>query len=418
MGYITDISDATTYTVLETVPGSTIQSSSASYDLANRIPDGARVAFSWSYSSSYYTCGIDDVCVGVLSSSTPKPTGLTVSDITATSATLTWEAPANATPMSYLYHYKKASDSYYDQPIDNGQNLSVTLNGLDANAEYNFGVYANYADGSSDYAEITFTTEASCLPPTDITVSDITSTGAKLAWTPGGNETSWQYITVAHGDTPDWTSGTVMTSYTHTNVPANIHYCTGVEPQPNTEYDFYVRADCGGGDYSEAAMLTFRTACGAVTTFPWSENFESYAAGDFSDPCWVNEHISGNGTSVFKVYTYSNGTNSTHQLQLPDMNSGTMTKLVLPEMTIPANTSFEFGIDVYRNSSSSSYAEEGIRVYASTDGEIEGATELAFISRNYTVSDNNLIPAESASGWYTYKLPWYGLCSHSVYRNC
>ena len=65
-----------------------------------------------------------------------------------------------------------------------------------------------------------------------------------------------------------------------------------------------------------------------------------------------------------------------------------------------------------------SYAEEGIRVYASTDGEIEGATELAFISRNYTVSDNNLIPAESASGWYTYKLPWYGLCSHSVYRNC
>ena len=217
MGYITDISDATTYTVLETVPGSTIQSSSASYDLANRIPDGARVAFRWSYSSSYYTCGIDDVCVGVLSSSTPKPTGLTVSDITATSATLTWEAPANATPMSYLYHYKKASDSYYDQPIDNGQNLSVTLNGLDANTEYNFGVYANYADGSSDYAEITFTTEASCLAPTDITVSDITSTGAKLAWTPGGNETSWQYITVAHGDTPDWTSGTVMTSYTHTN---------------------------------------------------------------------------------------------------------------------------------------------------------------------------------------------------------
>lgn len=181
VGYITDISDATTYTVLETVPGSTIQSSSASYDLANRIPDGARVAFRWSYSSSYYTCGIDDVCVGVLSSSTPKPTGLTVSDITATSATLTWEAPANATPMSYLYHYKKASDSYYDQPIDNGQNLSVTLNGLDANTEYNFGVYANYADGSSDYAEITFTTEASCLPPTDITVSDITSTGAKLA---------------------------------------------------------------------------------------------------------------------------------------------------------------------------------------------------------------------------------------------
>ena len=65
------------------------------------------------------------------------------------------------------------------------------------------------------------------------------------------------------------------------------------------------------------------------------------------------------------------------------MTSGTMTKLVLPGMSIPTGVIHEFDIDVYRNSSSSNYGE-GIRVYASTNGEIEGATELAFISRSYT----------------------------------
>jgi len=71
---------------------------------------------------------------------------------------------------------------------------------------------------------------------------------------------------------------------------------------------------------------------------------------------------------------------------------------------VPAN--YEFSIDIYRSSSTynDNYPNEGIRVYASTDGEIEGATELAFIPRHYQVS-NDVIPAEGATGWYTYELP-------------
>ncbi len=90
----------------------------------------------------------------------------------------------------------------------------------------------------------------------------------------------------------------------------------------------------------------------------------------------MNEHIEGSGTYVFKVSTSSNEGNTTHQLQLPDMAGGTLTKLVLPEMTLPAN--YEFSIDIYRSSSTynDNYPNEGIRVYASTDGEIEGATEV------------------------------------------
>ena len=50
------------------------------------------------------------------------------------------------------------------------------------------------------------------------------------------------------------------------------------------------------------------------------------------------------------------------------------------------------------------YELEGIRVFASTNGEIDGATELAFIPRHYQVS-NDVIGAEDSVGWYTYALP-------------
>ena len=227
---------------------------------------------------------------------------------------------------------------------------------------------------------------------TNLAVSEITTSSATLSWD-GGEATQWQ---VAYSTASNFEGATE-------EIVSNASYdMSGL--QSSSTYFVKVRAYCGGEDFGTwCQAISFATACDAVTTFPWSEDFENYNSGDFNAPCWVNEHISGNGTQIFKVYTYTNGNNSTHQLQLPDMSSGTMTKLMLPVMTLPSND-YLFSIDVYRVSSTANYGE-GIRVFVSTDGEIEGATELAFISRSYATSDGNLIPAESASGWYTYELP-------------
>ena len=227
---------------------------------------------------------------------------------------------------------------------------------------------------------------------TDLAVSEITTTSATLSWN-GGEATQWQ---VAYSTASNFEGATEEV------VSTASYNMSGL--LTSTMYYVKVRAYCGGEDFgSWCQAISFATACDAVTTFPWSEDFENYNSGDFNAPCWVNEHISGNGTQIFKVYTSSNGSNSTHQLQLPDMSSGTMTKLMLPVMTLPSND-YLFSIDVYRVTSTANYGE-GIRVFVSTDGEIEGATELAFISRSYATSDGNLIPAESTSGWYTYELP-------------
>ncbi len=225
----------------------------------------------------------------------------------------------------------------------------------------------------------------------ELEATNVTENGATLTWTGGSGNYNVEYKLAS--DT-EWTSFMTNTTATTCNL-------TGLTP--GSAYQARVQSVCGE-DVSGWKTVNFTTACGAITTFPWTETFESYASGDFIDPCWVNEHIEGSGTYVFKVYTSSNAGNTTHQLQLPDMSIGTLTKLVLPEMNVPAN--YEFSLDIYRSSSTynDNYPNEGIRVYASTDGEIEGATELAFIPRHYEVS-NDVIPAEAATGWYTYELP-------------
>ena len=230
-----------------------------------------------------------------------------------------------------------------------------------------------------------------CEKPESLEATNATENGATLTWTGGSGNYNVEYKLASDAE---WTSFLANTTATTCNL-------TGLTP--GSAYQARVQSVCDDAT-SGWKSVNFTTSCGAITTFPWTETFESYASGNFEDPCWVNEHIEGTGTYVFKVYTSNNAGNTTHQLQLPDMAGGTLTKLVLPEMTLPAN--YEFSLDIYRSNSTynNNNIYEGIRVYASTDGEIEGATELAFVPRQYNTG-NDVIPAESATGWYTYELP-------------
>ena len=236
-----------------------------------------------------------------------------------------------------------------------------------------------------------------CEKPASLTVSDISAHGANLTWSGGSGTYNVEYKKESD---ENWTTGPSLSNVTSTTTTlANL--------APGSTYQARVQGVCSSSETSRWATVSFTTDCGDITTFPWSEDFEGYASGKLVDPCWVNEHISGEGNSLFSIYTYTTGDNQTHQLYLPDQKAGTLTKLRLPEMTLPDN-GYEFSIDVYRSSyiytSSNNYLSEGIRIYASANGEIEGATELAFIPRHYQVS-NQAIPAENAVGWYNYELP-------------
>ena len=235
----------------------------------------------------------------------------------------------------------------------------------------------------------------SCLPPSTLAADNITPTSAVLSWTAESNESEWKL----------YYKKSDVTEFTEVTVSDNPHTLNGLTPA--SSYQFYVKAVCSGSEESEASSVaSFVTGCVAITSFPWSEDFEAYAAGNFEAPCWVNEHISGDGSYIFKITTSTNGSNKTHQLQLPDQDLGTLTKLMLPEMNLP-NANYQFVFDIYRSNITYSLEDnpyEGIRVFVSTNGQIEGATELAFIPRQYNEA-NGSIPAESAAGWYSYELP-------------
>ena len=385
------------------------------------------ISFDYSYSSSFSMSGIKVYMMNTSKSSFASNTDM----VAISGATLVYEGVFSATgsgwatitldtPFEYngednllICVYDPTSGypgySYTFKYTTTTENTSIAYYSdsytpsLDNVSSYS-GSTARYQYHSNIKLDITPAPAPTCPKPASVVANNLTSTSADIAWTPAGSETTWVLkYGVAGFD--------VETAGTQEQIETTPSFAlTGLES--NTLYDVYVKAICSDTDESSWKQVSFRTECGAITSFPWTENFESYNSGDFSAFCWSNEHISGSSSSIFRVYTYSNESNSTHQLQLPDMYDGTMTKLVLPEMSLSNENVYVFGIDVYRNSSTSNYGE-GIRVFASSDGNIEGATELGFISRSYTTSDTEHgIPAENNSGWYSYnmRIPFTGTC--------
>lgn len=116
------------------------------------------------------------------------------------------------------------------------------------------------ADGSNDctdqgYTNLDFdvvcTTPPSCLTPDNLTSTN-TDVSADFSWMAGASmETNWEYALLLDTD-PEPTSGTgtTMTSYMESGLT------------PSTGYTFWLRADCGGSDYSDWISTSFTTASG------------------------------------------------------------------------------------------------------------------------------------------------------------
>ncbi|MBR3799412.1 MAG: choice-of-anchor J domain-containing protein [Bacteroidales bacterium] len=82
----------------------------------------------------------------------------------------------------------------------------------------------------------------------------------------------------------------VMYSYSYTTVsPATSPYTiTGLTS--STTYIVQVQSNCGSGDYSDWISETFTTTCDAITSFPYTEGFESGFP-----PCWTTIDNDGDG---------------------------------------------------------------------------------------------------------------------------
>ena len=169
----------------------------------------------------------------------------------------------------------------------------------------------------------------SCPRPLHVTSTNATTNSVELSWDQDGSPSSWTIEYGPAGFTPG--TGTEVTATT------NPFTVTGLTA--STMYDFYVTADCGGGDVSPTSFAySTPTSCAAIDVLPYSENFDAYGTTTSSYPiCWTK----------YSTYTASSTLpyiSSTHYAGVGSLyfycTSGTYNVAITPEFdaTIPINT--------------------------------------------------------------------------------
>ena len=200
--------------------------------------------------------------------------------------------------------------------------------------------------------DIVLNTIPTCLPPTDIVMSGITSDAATISWTPRNGEYNWNVVVVP--------SGTSITSGTP-NMTSSYPY-TVSNLLPNTAYDVYVQADCGGGDESPwSTVTTFMTKCIPTSTIPYTESFEGLGTGTGAFPsCWTRLSTYNTQYPYINTTIHSDGAAALYFYQ----PSGTYTTLAATQALdlstyTPGELAFSFHISAY---SGLSYARMDVGV--------------------------------------------------------
>lgn len=117
---------------------------------------------------------------------------------------------------------------------------------------------------AEDY-KLTVIAPPSCVPPSSLTATAVTSSTATFQWVENGTATLWN---VEYGF-----AGFTQGLGTLVNGVTNPFPVSGLAP--NTAYQYYVKADCGGsGTSTWSGPYSFTTLCNPYT-IPYFEGFES-----------------------------------------------------------------------------------------------------------------------------------------------
>ena len=156
--------------------------------------------------------------------------------------------------------------------------------------------------------------EVSCIRPSEVHASNVLITSATISWTPRGPESAWVVKYGVAGFNVD-TEGT--------EVPVESDPTLSLSDLAvDTEYDVYVKSNCGSDGESEWRMTSFRTMCSGISTFPWTEDFDDIDTEDLPG-CWsyIDANADGDHWFVYgneaAIYTYYNYGDNDDYLILP-----------------------------------------------------------------------------------------------------
>ncbi|MFK7946256.1 MAG: fibronectin type III domain-containing protein, partial [Saprospiraceae bacterium] len=206
-----------------------------------------------------------------------EPTGLSVSNVTATDADLNWTENGSATEWEIQYHTASFT------PGDGSGSLisSITTNpyalsGLTTNTTYYFAVRAVCSEGNTNAWSTVESFTTICDIPTGLSSNNISENSVDLDWTQG-SASLWEIQYHTSNFIPGGGIGTVQ--FVGSAPPYSLSGLIA-----NTTYYFAVRANCSGNMSDWSTVESFTTACAApnslmtsnvtVTTadLGWTEN--------------------------------------------------------------------------------------------------------------------------------------------------
>ncbi len=229
--------------------------------------NGATTADQQNLSSGNYVITVNDAngCTvsgsGTITGSIcPKVTSQTVSNVTQTTAQVTWPAVPCAT--KYRIVLKKVGAGTQSTILVQAPNTSYTLTGLETNTSYQVRIRTQCSQNGSVVSQLSpissFTTLNSqgvlCVAPSSIGSSNLTSSTATIFWTP--QVTALQYnIRYRKVGTATWNIETVTNPLTSSTMLAGL--------TSSTTYEYQMRTKCNNNpnEFSPySAVYTFTTA--------------------------------------------------------------------------------------------------------------------------------------------------------------
>ncbi|BAO77733.1 hypothetical protein WPG_3503 [Winogradskyella sp. PG-2] len=215
-----------------------------------------------------------------------QPTAAAALVTSATEADLSWTAGDSETLWNIELVDVTAMGVVTGTATNSGVTNPYTLMGLTPSNDYEYYVQADCGGGdlSTWAGPIAFSTPATCVVPSALSVMNVTTSSADLSWTAGDSETLWDIelvdVTAMGTVTGTPTTSGVTNPYTQMSLTAD------------NDYEFYVRADCGGGDTSEwAGPFSFTTECSSITP-----DYNADMSINVPDSCW-KEAGSGDTTT-------------------------------------------------------------------------------------------------------------------------
>ncbi|TXI68054.1 MAG: T9SS type A sorting domain-containing protein [Flavobacterium sp.] len=227
-----------------------------------------------------------------------------------------------------------------------------------------------------------------CVDPTALTATNLTSSSADLSWVdPSGTQYDYYYVVQPAGGGVPAVAGDYVDIG---DLPLTVNTLSS-----NTNYEFWVRADCGGAGFSAwVGPFTFRTLCDAITTLPHAESFDAAT----NPSCWSTVLISGS----------TNWAPDDANDGVPAARTGARfagkswvgnddALLISPVYNLAAYATDQARLNVWIYRSASGLATDRVTFYANTTNNLTGATMLVDVPLPITSA-----PTVSTAGWYNY----------------